>query len=345
MPKPKQHLTIDGRTIPLSNLDKILFSHGRITKAQVIDYYLRISGYLVPHLRNRPVTLKRYPNGAAGQFFYEKDAPGFTPDWVQTYPVPRRESEGTIRYILVNDRATLVWLANLANLEIHPFLHRVPKIDRPTTTVFDLDPGEGADVLTCGRVAFLLRDLLRQFDLQSFVKVSGSKGLQVYAPLNTTVTYDLTQPFAKAIAELLAEQHPKLIVADMAKALRKKKVFIDWSQNADFKTTVGVYSLRAKTAQPFVSMPVTWEELETAVEKGNRASLYFGMDAALARVEDVGDLFKPVLSLKQHLPSAALRMRVISKKRDDTSALSGRSMQQIAKAADATWQSNRARAS
>jgi bifunctional non-homologous end joining protein LigD len=303
----KQHLTVDGRNIPVSNLDKVLFPRGRITKAQVIDYYLRISPHLLPHLRNRPVTLKRYPNGVMGGFFYEKDAPSFTPDWVETFPVPRRESPQPIRYILVNNRATLAWLANLANLEIHPFLHRVPQIHRPTTIVFDLDPGEGADVLTCGRIAFMLRDLLQGFGLQTFVKVSGSKGLQVYAPLNTAVTYDLTQPFAKAIAELLSKQHPKLIVANMAKALRRRKVFIDWSQNADFKTTVGVYSLRAKTNEPFVSVPITWAELETAVEKGKAKDLYFGINAALARVEDAGDLFKPVLTLKQKLPSSVLK--------------------------------------
>src|SRR4030095_1447947 len=160
MPNPKHHFTIDGRIVQVSNLAKILFPDGRITKAQVIDYYFRISDFLLPHLKNRPVTLKRYPNGALGEFFYEKDAPSFTPAWVKTFPVPRRESEGMIRYVLVNDRATLGWLANLANLEIHPFLHRVPNIDRPTAIVFDLDPGQGADVLTCARVAFLLRDLL-----------------------------------------------------------------------------------------------------------------------------------------------------------------------------------------
>ena len=303
----KQHLTVDGQNVPVSNLDKILFPGGPVTKAQVIDYYLRISKYLLPHLKDRPVTLKRYPNGTLGKFFYEKDAPSFTPDWVKTFPVPRRESGRSIRYIVVNDRPTLAWLANLANLEIHPFLHRVPHIDRPTTIVFDLDPGEGADVLTCGRVAFLLRDLLMELRLQSFVKVSGSKGLQIHVPLNTTVTYDLTQPFAKAVAELLSQQQPKLIVAEMAKALRRGKVFIDWSQNSDFKTTVGVYSLRAKTNQPFVSLPVTWEELETAVTNGSAADLYFGIDATLARVEELGDLFKPVLSVKQKLPSSVLK--------------------------------------
>lgn len=303
----KEQLTVDGRKIWLSNLEKILFPHGFVRKADVIDYYEQIAEYLLPHLEKRPVTLKRYPNGALGEFFYEKDAPGFTPDWVETFAVPRRESGGNIRYILVNDRATLVWLANLANLEIHPFLHRVPHIDRPTSIVFDLDPGEGADVLSCARVAFLIRDLLRKFELESFVKVSGSKGLQLYVPLNRNVSYEVTQPFAKAVAELLAEEHPTLILSDMAKKLRTKKVFIDWSQNADFKTTVGVYSLRAKAAEPFVSLPITWEELELAVKKKRKDDLYFGIDAALKRVKKRGDLFRDVLTLKQTLPASILK--------------------------------------
>src|SRR5437762_1622078 len=210
MAKAQQHMTVDGRNIPVSNLQKVLFPDGPITKAAVIDYYIRISDYLLPHLQNRPVTLKRYPDGVFGSFFYEKDAPRFTPPWVQSFLVPRREgNKADIRYILINDRPTLVWLANLANLEIHPFLHRVPHIDRPTSTVFDLDPGEGANILTCAQVAFLLRDLLSEMGLQCFVKVSGSKGLQLHAPLNTNVTYDVTQPFAKAIAELLEQQQPK----------------------------------------------------------------------------------------------------------------------------------------
>src|SRR5688572_31208946 len=208
MAKKTQQLTIDGRAVPMSNLDKILFPEGQVRKADVIDFYAQMAEVLLPHLKNRPVTLKRYPNGALGEFFYEKDAPGFTPDWVETFPVPRRESGGMIRYILVNNRATLVWLANLANLEIHPFLHRVPYIDRPTSIVFDLDPGEGADVLTCARVAFLIRDMLLKLELESLVKVSGSKGLQLYVPLNNKVTYERTQPFARAVAELLAKEHP-----------------------------------------------------------------------------------------------------------------------------------------
>jgi bifunctional non-homologous end joining protein LigD len=303
MSQRKEHIVVDGQDVPVSNLDKVLFPKGRITKAHVIDYYLRISRHILPHLRGRPVTLKRYPNGALGDFFYEKDAPAFTPAWVETFPVPRKESRKPINYILVNDRATLAWLANLANLEIHPFLHRVPKIEIPTSVVFDLDPGKGADVLTCAHVAFLLRDLLQALGLKSFAKVSGSKGLQVYAPLNGDATYELTRPFAKAVADLLSREHPKLVVAEMAKTVRTGKVFVDWSQNSDFKTTVGVYSLRAKTEEAFVSVPVTWQDLEAGVKAKTADALYFGIDATFQRVEKLGDLFAPVLTTKQKLPS------------------------------------------
>lgn len=304
----KQQVEIDGRTIQLSNLEKVLYPGGRVTKAEVIDYYIRISKYLLPHLKNRPVTLKRFPEGVHGEFFYEKDAPAFTPDWVRTFPVPRKESVGPdIRYILIDDVATLVWLANLANLEIHPFLHRVPHINRPSSMVFDCDPGEGADVLSCARVALILRDVLAELGLDSFVKVSGSKGLQVYVPLNTAVTYEQTQPLAKALAELLAQREPKLIVSQMAKAVRKKKVFIDWSQNADFKTTIGVYSLRAKTHRPYVSLPLTWDELGSALKQNDAKRLYFRPEEALARVETVGDLFAPVLTKRQKLPREIVR--------------------------------------
>jgi bifunctional non-homologous end joining protein LigD len=227
---------------------------------------------------------------------------------VNTFPVPRRGTKGKdIRYILVNDRATLVWLANLANLEIHPFLHCVPALNRPTSVVFDLDPGEGTDILTCAHVAFILRTLLSDLHLESWVKVSGSKGLQLYVPLNTDVTYDFTQPFAKAVADLLSKREDKLIVSEMAKELRRDRVFIDWSQNADFKTTVGVYSLRAKAMRPYVSMPVRWEELETAMQSKNSDSLYFDIEKAIDRVQSAGDLFEPLLSLKQTLPPDVLK--------------------------------------
>lgn len=301
--KPEQ-FAVGGRRIALSNLDKVLYPGEKFTKAHVIDYYVRISKYLLPHVRNHPVTLKRFPEGVFGEFFYEKDAPAFTPDWVKTVHVPRRETPGPdIRYILINDLATLVWLANLANLEIHPFLHRAPRLDRPTSIVFDCDPGEGANILDCAQVALRLREVLHELSLDSHVKVSGSKGLQVYVPLNSPITYDETQPLAKALAELLAQQHPRLIVSEMPKRLRTKKVFIDWSQNAEFKTTVGVYSLRAKTHRPYVSLPVSWAEVETALKSRDADSLFFTPQQALERVEQAGDLFKPLLKQVQKLPA------------------------------------------
>jgi bifunctional non-homologous end joining protein LigD len=251
--------------IAISHADKILYPAGKFTKADVVDYYGRVAPYLLPHFRNRPVTLKRYPNGVFGEAFYEKDAPGFTPDWVKTFPVPRREGGPDINYILINDRRTLMWVASIAALELHPFLHRVPRIERPTHIVFDLDPGENATVLSCAEVSFLLRDVLTKLRLKSFAKISGSKGIQIYVPLNTAVTYDQTQSFARATAELLEKKYPEKIVADMARNLRVGKVFIDWSQNADFKTTVGVYSLRAKRERPYISMPVSWPELQRAL--------------------------------------------------------------------------------
>ncbi len=303
MPRKTEQLHIAGRRIEVSNLDKVLYPGHKFTKGQVIDYYVRISKYLLPHLKDHPVTLKRFPNGVFGEFFYEKDAPAFTPDWVKTFPVPRRETKGDdIRYVIINDLPTLVWLANLANLEIHPFLHRIPRIDRPSSIVFDCDPGEGADILDCARVALLLREVLGELKLESYAKVSGSKGLQLHVPLNSPVTYEETQPFAKAIAELLEQSAPKLVVASMSKRLRKKKVFIDWSQNADFKTTVGVYSLRAKIYKPYVSLPMRWEELEAALKLKDAESLFFTPEEALERVAETGDLFKPVLKKVQKLP-------------------------------------------
>jgi bifunctional non-homologous end joining protein LigD len=250
------------------------------------------------------VTLVRYPDGVTGEHFYEKDAPSYTPKWVSTCNVPRRGGGPDIRYILVNDRRTLVWLANLATLELHPFLHRAPEIDCPTQVVFDLDPGEGADILACAEIALHLREALQAMELESFAKVSGSKGIQVYVPLNTPVSYAQTQPFAKALAQLLEQQHPARVVSEMPKHLRAGKVFIDWSQNSDFKTTVGVYSLRAKRHHPFVSMPVRWQELETANEISD---LTFTPEQALARIDEVGDLFQPVLELQQRLPGSGAR--------------------------------------
>ncbi len=294
--------------IAVSNPQKILYRAGKFTKADVVDYYLGVARFLLPHFKDRPVTLKRYPDGVHGDAFYEKDAPGFTPEWVRTFPVPRREGGQDINYILINDVPTLTWAANMAALELHPFLHRVPKIDTPTHVVFDLDPGEGTNILDCARVAFLLRNVLTKLRLKSFAKVSGSKGIQVYVPLNTPTTYAATQPFARAIAELLAREHAGLVVSDMAKNLRVGKVFVDWSQNADHKTTVGVYSLRAKRPRPYISMPVKWEELTKALRNEDVDLLEFNPKAALKRLKHVGDLFAPVLKLKQKLPPEFVRL-------------------------------------
>lgn len=283
---------------------KVFYPKSRFTKGDVIRYYLEIAPVLLPHFQQRPVTLKRFPDGIHGQFFYEKDAPGYTPEWVPTCPVPRRDGGEPIRYILINDARVLAWCANLGTIELHPFLHRAPAIESPTAVAFDLDPGEGADLRDCAKVALLVRQLLEGLKLEAFPKVSGSKGLQVYVPLNTPADYAATQAFAKTVAELLHREHPGLVVSEMAKAVRRAKVFVDWSQNSDFKTTVGVYSLRAKREEPYVSTPVTWDEVEAARKKRGAEALNFSPAAALARVEKHGDLFAPVLRRKQHLPQA-----------------------------------------
>jgi len=299
----KSSLEIDGRVLQVSNLDKVMYPKARFTKADVIDYYIKVSKFIIPHLKNRPLTLKRYPDGVTAGHFYEKDAPSHKPSWVKVASVPRKGRAGDIRYVLINDVPSLVWAANLASLELHVFLARAPEVQQPTSIVFDLDPGEPADVLDCARVSLWIRDLVAQFGMKSFVKSSGSKGLQLYIPLNSTTSYEKTQPFAKAIAELLEREHPDCVESEMAKALRTGKVFIDWSQNSEFKTTVCVYSLRAKRETPYVSMPFTWEEVERACKKNDREMFYLEPAEALKRIQKSGDLFEPVLTLKQKLPA------------------------------------------
>lgn len=270
------------------------------TKTDAVAYYKAVSTVLLPHLRNRPVSLRRYVDTIAGDSFWERDAPSFTPKWVKRFPVPRREGGPPIEYIVVNDLRTLIWVASVGGVEIHPFLHVVPRVDIATHVVFDLDPGEGAGLRDCARVGLLLREALLGLELESFPKVSGSKGVQIYVPLNQPPsrgpTHDATEIFARLLADELARRHPDRIVSKMAKALRPGKVFIDWSQNADYKTTVAVYSLRTRREAPYVSMPVTWEELQRP------RGLEFSPDEALARVKRRGDLFAPVLTLKQKLP-------------------------------------------
>ena len=299
--KQEQVIDIEGRHIKISNLDKVLYPKVGFTKGQVIDYYVRIAPVLLPHLQGRPLTLKRYPNGVDGMFFYEKNCPPHKPDWVKTAKI---WSEGNNRYMFyctVADLSTLVWLGNLADLELHTSLSRATHMQQPTVIAFDLDPGTPANIVQCCQVGLWVRDIFEGLGLQAFPKTSGSKGLQVYVPLNTTVTYDQTKPFAKAIARLLEDRHPDKVVSDMKKALRVNKVFVDWSQNDDYKTTVCVYSLRAKE-RPTVSTPVTWKEVETCLKKEDPETLVFTSDEVLKRVEKIGDLFGPVLKLKQKLP-------------------------------------------
>ncbi len=305
-PKPKTDLKIDGRTIQVSNLDKPMFQDG-FTKGQVIDYYIRISPVLLPHLKDRPVTMIRFPDGVKGMHFYEKEAPKHTPDWIKRVPVERRAGGKPINYILINDLPSLVWSANLANLEMHTLLARAPRVDQPTMVVFDLDPGAPATAIECCQVALWLKEIFDGLKLKSFAKFSGSKGIQVYIPLNTPVTYDTTQPFAKGIAEFLHQSHPEAVVSEMSKKVRTGKVFIDWSQNTDTKTTVCVYSLRAKHDQPYVSVPLTWDEIERLLKKGDPDKFLIAPDEIMERADRFGDLFEQVLTLKQKIPADFLK--------------------------------------
>jgi len=304
----KSTLDIEGHTLTVSNLEKVLYPASGYNKGNVIDYYIKASRFILPHLKDRPLTLKRYPEGVTGEHFYEKNAPAHTPDWIRRAVVPRKGRTGDIHYVMLNDLPSLVWAANLASLEMHIFLARYPKIQQPTSIVFDLDPGEPANILDCAQVAIWIRELVAQFKLDCFVKASGSKGLQLYIPLNTPVTYEKTQPFARAIAEFLQARQPDKVESQMARELRTGKVFIDWSQNSEFKTTVCVYSLRAKREQPFVSMPFNWEELERACKNNDPTFFFIDADRALDRLEKVGDLFEPVLKLKQKLPAKFAEM-------------------------------------
>ncbi len=294
-------VSVGGKRISLSNLDKVLYPRAGFNKMQVIDYYTHVAPSLLPHLKNRPLTLKRYPNGVTAEFFYEKRCPSFRPPWLKTVSVYSKTNNGQMSFCVVNDLPSLLWIANLATLELHTSLAKAPSLDRPTMMVFDLDPGPGTDILDCAEVAFQLRPLLAKSGLASFPKTSGSKGLQIYVPLNTTVAFERTKEFARALAEKLAREHPNSIVANMSKALRKGKVFIDWSQNDRHKTTVCVYSLRAKD-YPTVSTPVEWGEVERALETRSPKSLSFDASAVIERVKSRGDLFATVLKLKQKLP-------------------------------------------
>ena len=288
---------IERRSLTLSNLDKVLYPETGFTKAQVVDYYARIAPIILPHLRGRPLTLVRYPDGVAGKSFFEKRRPPSAPDWV--------EVGGELGSVLCDEPATLVWLANLAALELHTHQHTVAAPDLPTAVVLDLDPGAPATVIDCARVALDLRSVLERLGLVAVVKTSGSKGLHLSVPIATgTADDDTTKRFALALGRILADAAPKQVTVAMAKEQRGSKVFVDWSQNDRHKTTVAAYSLRARP-RPTVSTPLAWTEVEAALESGDPARLQFETDAVLARVETLGDLYAPNLATPQTLPTLA----------------------------------------
>jgi bifunctional non-homologous end joining protein LigD len=292
---------VERRRLKLSNLEKVFYPKVGFTKGQVVDYYRRIAPAVLPHLRDRPLTLKRYPDGVEGQHFYEKQCPSHRPDWVRTAGIHSRRNKREIDFCVADDLPTLIWLANLADLELHTSLSRCKEPNRPTMMVFDLDPGPPAAILECARIALELRTMLDALGLESVPKTSGSKGIQVYVPLNVRVTYDDTKPFAHAIAKLLERQRPELVVSSMKKEIRGGKVLVDWSQNDDHKTTVCAYSLRARE-RPTASTPLLWEELEEALEARAAERLVFESEQVIERVEQHGDLFAQVLERRQKLP-------------------------------------------
>ncbi|MEJ7891974.1 MAG: non-homologous end-joining DNA ligase [Solirubrobacteraceae bacterium] len=295
---PSKRIQVDvaGRRLSLSNLDKVLYPAAGFTKGQVIDYYTRIAPYVLPHLRGRALTLKRYPNGVDGGHFYEKKCPEHRPEWVRT------QLAADIDFCVCDDLPTLVWLANLADLELHPSLALIRDPAAPVILAFDLDPGPPATIVECAEVAVRLRAALRAIGLECFPKTSGSKGMQVYAPLNAPATYPQTRAVSKAVAVALERSEPDLVVSDMKKSLRGGKVLVDWSQNAEHKTTVGVYSLRAMP-RPTVSTPISWDEVAAVLVSRDPEELAFTSDRVLARVAGRGDLFAPVAELEQSLPS------------------------------------------
>jgi bifunctional non-homologous end joining protein LigD len=299
-----RQVEVEGKELRLTNLDKVLYPQAGFTKGEMVDYYAKVAPAIVPHLSGRAVTLRRFPEGVEDldSAFFEKRCPKHRPKWVKTTRVKAGPRAGDIDFCVCDGRPTLVWMAQLAAIELHPSLSlgRAPK--RPTVLAFDLDPGPPADVVDCCRVALRLRELLAQVDLECLAKTSGSKGMQLYVPLNTKTSYEETRPFAQAIAQLIAKQTPDEVLAKMGKKTdRSGKVLIDWYQNNERKTTIAAYSLRARE-RPTVSTPVTWDEVEKAAESGDGSELVFEASDVLERIEQHGDLFAPVLELKQTLP-------------------------------------------
>jgi bifunctional non-homologous end joining protein LigD len=296
---------VGGRRLSIRHLDRVLFPRTGTTKSEVLSYYVAVSKHMLPHLRERLLHMHRYPEGVEGPRFWQKGCPGHRPDWMPTAPVWSRDKGQNIDYCVVNELAALLWAVNLGSIELHTSLHLRSDLHRPTVIAFDLDPGDGAGLMECCQVALRLRELLDQLGLKALVKTSGSKGLQIYVPLNADVSYEVTKPLARRIAEALAQETPELVVSQMARSARADKVLIDWSQNTEHKSMVCVYSVRAKQ-RPTVSTPVRWSEVEAALDAGDPQALSFEMGAVLERVAGLGDLFAPILSERQDLSAGQL---------------------------------------
>jgi bifunctional non-homologous end joining protein LigD len=297
---PASELDVGGRRLAIRNLDRVIFPKTGTTKGELLDYYVRISEAMLPHLRGRLLHMHRYPEGVEGPRFWQKGCPEHKPEWIPTAPVYSREKKADIDYCVANELAAVLWAVNIGSLELHTSLHPAHELHTPTAMAFDLDPGEGVGLDACCEVGLRLRDLLEGVGLRSFAKTSGSKGLQVYVPLNSGATYAETKPLSRRIAELLEEQTPDRVVSEMAKAKRVGKVLVDWSQNTEHKSMVCAYSVRAKE-RPTVSTPVSWDEVEAVATSRDASSLVFEMGGALDRVAACGDLFADVLSLCQEL--------------------------------------------
>ncbi len=291
-------IEIEGRRLALSNLDKVLYPSG-FTKAQVIDYMARIAPVAVPHLTDRALTFRRYPDGTQTAGFFEKRCPGHRPDWVEVARGPG-DRRGGIDYCRIDETASMVWAANMAAIEIHAPMAHADDLDVPRALVFDFDPGAPATIVECCEIAVAARDVLESVGLRGWCKTSGSKGLQMYVPLNTpTAAHDRAADFALAVGQVLERQLPGRVTTVMAKAERPGKIFVDWSQNAHHKTTIAPYSLRARD-EPTVSTPVTWAEVEECADSS--VALRFTSDEVLERVDTHGDLFADVLTVEQELP-------------------------------------------
>ena len=301
MSADRSTVRVGERELSLSNLHKVLYPATGTTKAEVIEYYARIAPVMLPHLADRCITLKRFPDGVEKDGFFEKRCPKHRPEWVDVAIGPG-DRNGNIGYCRMDEPASLVWAANMAALELHVPMALAADLESPRAVVFDFDPGLPAAMRECCEAAMWVHDVLVAVNLQGFCKTSGSKGLQMYVPLNTPCTHETASEFALAVGQLLEHQHRERITTTMAKAVRPGKIFVDWSQNARHKTTIGVYSMRARP-EPTCSTPVTWEEVAACADGG--PELRFSWREVLDRVGEHGDLFAPVLTLQQSLPRAS----------------------------------------